>query len=211
MTSMRLIIAAVAAVIVVFGAASVVLAMRLTHRAQAVDVPTWAARVCTSEADYARAIIASIDNVNPDTLDLPTRKQRANRIGKVEIDAARAMANVLKEIQPPEAARAFHDALIKDADEEASATQEQLDAVAKATSAQQIAIANAQVRFRRESSAQNLTSAAQALPADVTNVIDQEPACQQVPIPGGPGGPAPAAPSAGFSRDAVAPGTNRAA
>jgi len=190
--SMQLAIGGIAVVVLVAAAAAVVLAMQLRNRGgETVDVNTWAQRLCTAEAKYAEALTPLFDNVDPNSLDLEARKQRADRIGKVQIQAATDVATALKAVTPPEAARTFHQARIHDAEEEASTTREQLDAIAKATTAQQIVLANAQVRFRRDSSAQDLAAAAQALPPDVATAIDAAPACQRA-TPGAPAFPTPA-------------------
>lgn len=199
--SMRWVIGGVAAVVVVAAVVAVVLVMRLNGggpaiaRGKPLDVTTWAHQMCTAEAAYADSITKVFDGLDPASLDLEARKQRADRIGKVEIDAASQVAKTLKGITPPEAARTFHQALIQDADEEVAATKEQLDVIAKATNAQQIVLANAQVRFRREASSQNLTAAAQNLAPDVQTALTQEPLCQGSPVPLAPGG-APSAPGA---------------
>jgi hypothetical protein len=185
--SMRLVTAAVAAAVVVAAVLAGFLVMRLRGPGGApVDVATWAQRMCAAEGAYAAAIAKTNDNVDPTTLDLQVRKQRADRIGKAEIDAALHVAKALQAFTPPESVRAFHQALIHDAEEEAAATREQLDAIARATTPQQIVLANVQVRFRRDASAQNLGAAAEGLTPDVLQVIGSQPGCVGAPVPGAP-------------------------
>ena len=186
--SMQLAIGGVALIVLAALAAAVLLVMQLRTRASALDAEGWAQRFCTAEARYAETLLPAFDNIDPNTLDIDARRQRADRIGKAQIAAASEVAKTLKALTPPEAARTFHEARIRDAEEEAATTREQLDAIAKATNAQQFVLANAQVRFRRDSSAQNLAAAAQALPPDVVAALDAEPACRALP-PGQPGAP----------------------
>ncbi len=187
--SMQLAIGGVTLIVLAALAAAVVLVMQLRNRASALDAAGWAQRFCSAEAQYAATLTPAFDTLDPNTLDIDARKQRADRIGKAQIAAATDVAKALKAITPPEAARTFHEARVRDAEEEAASTREQLDAIAKATNAQQFVLANAQVRFRRDSSAQNLAAAAQALPPDVVAALDAEPACRAVPGPGQPGQP----------------------
>lgn len=187
--SMQLAIGGVALIVLAAAVAAVILVMQLRTRAGALDAAGWAQRFCTAEAKYAETLTPAFDSLDPTTLDIEARKQRADRIGKAQIQAATEVAKALKAITPPEAARTFHEARTRDAEEEATSTREQLDAIAKATSAQQFVLANAQVRFRRDSSAQNLAAAAQALPPDVVAALDAEPACRQATPPGQPGVP----------------------
>lgn len=189
--SMQFAIGGVGLIVLAAVAAAVVLIMQVRTRANALDAPGWAQRFCAAEAKYAETLTPAFDNLDPNTLDIEARKQRADRIGKAQIAAATEVAKALKAITPPEAARTFHEARLRDAEEEAASTREQLDAIAKATNAQQFVLANAQVRFRRDSSAQNLAAAAQALPPDVVAALDAEPACRALPPaqPGQPGIP----------------------
>ena len=201
---MRWVIAAVAAVIVVALVAAVFLVFRITGagnpvasigpslgvgRGRPLDVTNWAHQMCQSEANYAASLAKVVDSIDPSTLDLAARKQRANKIGQVEIDAANQVAKDLRAITAPDTAATFHNALVRDADEEVAATKEQLDAIAKANTAQQIVLANAQVRFRRDASSQNLNAAVQGLAPDVQAALSQEPLCQGSPVPLAPASP----------------------
>lgn len=195
---MRWVIAAVAAVIVVALVAAVFLVFRITGasspissigRGKPLDVTSWAHQMCQSEANYAASLAKVVDSIDPSTLDLAARKQRANKIGQVEIDAANQVAKDLRAITAPDAAATFHNALVRDADAEVAATKEQLDAIAKANTAQQIVLANAQVRFRRDASSQNLNAAVQGLAPDVQAALSAEPLCQGSPVPLAPASP----------------------
>jgi hypothetical protein len=178
---MQLAIGGVALIVLAALAAAVVLVMQLRTRATALDAAGWAQRFCSAEAAYVQANLTLNDGVDPSTLAMDARKQRADRVGKAQITAAADLSKALKSVVPPEAARAFHDARIRDADEEVSSTREQLDAFSKATNAQQLVLANTQWRFRRDASAQTVAAAEQALPPDVVAALDAEAACRQLP------------------------------
>ena len=152
--------------------------------AEAVDLPTWASRVCEAGQRFADAIEASRDDRNPQSLPLEERKERAVRLGRAEIDAAKALGKDLRALEPPEEAREFHRAMIRNADELAAAVEEQIDAIAKATAAQQIGVANASVRFRLDGSDRELEAAANLMPDSVVAALANEQACGQVPVPG---------------------------
>lgn len=195
---MRWVIAAVAAIVVVALVAAVFLAVRITGasspvtsagRGKPLDVTTWAHQMCQSEANYAEALTKSADNVDVRTLALDARKQRANKVGQIEIDASNQVAKDLRAMTPPDAATVYHNALIRDAEEEAAATKEQLEAIAKATTEQQFVLANAQYRFRQDASGQNLNAALQGLAPDVQTALSSEPLCTGAPVPVAPSGP----------------------
>ncbi len=192
MRSVRLILAGVAVLVFVASALGIGLAFRLTSAPKAVDLATWADRMCGADLAYSQAILGAVDGVSPQSLELEARKQRGARIGKVQVDAATAMLAALKAMQPPEAARVLHEALVREKEEELAATVEQLEAVAKASTAQQIAVANANVRFRRESQDQNTSAALANLGADVQAALKGAPNCNRTP-----GAPPPVAPAPG--------------
>jgi hypothetical protein len=186
MSGMRLLIVGVALLIVLLVGGGAFLGVRLLRDAgsESVDLPTWADRMCGADLTYGEAIFGIIDGIDPSTLEISVRKERAARIGKVQIDAASARAATLREMKPPEPARVLHEAIIRASDEEADATREQLDAVAKATSPQQFAVANSNARFRRDNSAQDLDAAFAGLGQDVQAAIENAEKCNQTPVPG---------------------------
>ena len=152
--------------------------------AKALDVPTWAARTCEAEQRFTETIAASRDSLDPQALELDERKQRAERLGRTEIDAAKRLGEELRAIKPPEEARKYHEALVAHTDELVEAVEEQVDAIKNATAAQQIGVANASARFRLDGSQRELTARASELPDAVVQALTDAPACGAVPIPG---------------------------
>jgi hypothetical protein len=195
MSRMRVLIAGVAALIALALAAGGFLGWRLLQDSEAVDLPTWADRMCGADLAYGEAIFGVIDGIDPGTLEMDVRKERARRISKVQIEAATLRADTLRAIEPPEPARIVHEAIIRASEDEAEATREQLEAVEKATTSQQIAVANSNARFRRESSAQDLDAAFAGLGQDVQDAIANAEKCNQTPVPpeGVPTAPTPSA------------------
>jgi len=150
------------------------------------DAAAWAAGVCTAGQKFADAIIESRDVRDPSTLDLPERKERAARLGRIEADAARQLADELDAIEPPEAASEFHDALISRANELAKAIDTQVEAIEKATTAQQIAVANASAKFELQGSNTEVTAKAADVPQELMDALGSQEACGTVPVPGQP-------------------------
>ncbi|MBM4415477.1 MAG: hypothetical protein FJ035_04330 [Chloroflexi bacterium] len=144
------------------------------------SVPDWAARVCGAQNAFVRAIVESRDERDPQSLELEARKQRAAALGRAEIAAAQALERELRAFTPPEAARAYHEALVAQAKETARFVQEQVDAIAKATAAQQIAVANAQARSQQRGAAQAATASAVELPEHVVQALASEPNCSGI-------------------------------
>jgi hypothetical protein len=176
---MRLIIGVVALLVVVVAGAGILLGTRfLGGRAEAVDLPTWAHRVCTASTTYERTMLGVADNIDPTTLPLDERKERAERISNAQIEAAQAMAQELRALRPPESARPLHEAILRGKEEEVEATREQLEAVRRATDPQQIAVANANTRFRLQNAAMSADAAVQSAGEEVQVVLRDTPACQ---------------------------------
>ncbi|MFN8584432.1 MAG: hypothetical protein U0446_03775 [Dehalococcoidia bacterium] len=150
------------------------------------DPATWAAGMCTAEQKFVTAIIESRDNRDPTTLDLQERKERAARLGKIEADAARQLAKDLKAITPPKDAKAYHDALIQQAEDTAKAVDTQVQAINKATTAQQIAVANAEAQFESRGAAQEVRAKGVSLTDDLVEVLLNQEECGRAPIPGEP-------------------------
>ena len=210
MSGMRVAIAGVAAAIVLVAAVGGVIAYRaLGPHAKAVDLPAWADTICTAQATYARAFLGALDNIDPNTLELEARKARATRLDNTELEATQGLQTALQGVKPPAAAETYHKALLADVEQEIIATKEHLDAVAKATTAQQIAVANASVQFRRDSSSQDLTAALESVPPDVANALQQTPSCQNIPVPVTPGAPGSQAPQPATPVSPQATGTSR--
>jgi hypothetical protein len=159
------------------------LAALLTTRLRGEDEPRpasaadWAARLCDAQAAFGRAILDSRDDRDPQSLELEARKARAAALGRAEVAAAKQLARELRAITPPESARAYHDALIAQAEETARLVQEQVDAIAKATAPQQIAIANAQARFQQQGASQEVRAAEADLPEHLVQALVSEPRC----------------------------------
>mgnify|MGYP003346837183 CR=1 FL=1 len=53
------------------------------------DAAGWAQRFCAAEAQYAATLTPAFDNLDPNTLDIEARKQRADRIGFKLLDGGR--------------------------------------------------------------------------------------------------------------------------
>ena len=95
------------------------------------------------------------------------------------------LAADLDAVRPPDAVTAYHAALLASANEYAKTTEEQLDVVAKAANAQQIAVANASARFRLSGADQNVAAAGNNLPPAALAALRDEPKCG----PSRPGAP----------------------
>ena len=177
-------VALVAAVLARAGLA-VLLGTRLLddHTPPPASVPEWAARVCGAQNAFVQALIDSRDDRDPQSLELEARKQRAAALGRAEIAAAQTLERELRAFSPPEAARAYHEALIAQAQETARFVQEQIDAIAKATAPQQIAVANAQARFQQQGAEQAVTASGAVLPDHVVQALASEPNCAGVDAP----------------------------
>jgi hypothetical protein len=190
MSRMRLVIAGVGVLIMLALGAGAFLGVRVLRDAtsEAVDLPTWAEHMCGADLVYAEAIFGIIDGVDPGRLEMDVRKERARRISRVQIDAATQRAETLKAITPPEPARVLHEAMIRASEDEADATREQLEAVERATTSQQIAVANSNARFRRDSAAQELDAAFAGVGQDVRDAIANAQKCNETPVPAEPGG-----------------------
>lgn len=150
-----------------------------------VDLDTWAATVCAAGEVYVRSIAAGADQVDPATLELAARKDRAARLGKVQVDSARTLLTALRTVVPPEPALAYHNALIASAEDYIDAIEEQSKAIAAAAGAQQIAVANAQARFRLEANDREVGAIAVNLDPQVVAALEAQPGCG--PQPGAPG------------------------
>lgn len=144
--------------------------------ARPVDLATWAATSCGATATFGETILRSRDNIEPSTLELVARKERAARLGTIEVEAATRMAEELHAISPPDAVAVYHRALTASAEEYAATAREQIGIIAKAANAQQIAVANASARFRLSGADQNVTAAAAGLAP-----LRAEPSCGQRP------------------------------
>lgn len=187
---MRLAIIGTAILVVVLAGAGGFMAYRvLGDDTRDVTLTEWATEYCRARVVYTRTLVDSSDTVDPQTLELEARKQRGLRLGNAQIAAAEALAGALEAIRPPEHVRAYHEALIRDVREEIEATKEQNEAVSKAANAQQIALANAAVRFRREASAQDVVAVEQNLGEDVLQALRDESNCQQIAPQQQPGSP----------------------
>jgi hypothetical protein len=157
--------------------------------AQPADPAAWAAAVCGAEQQFADAIVNSRDNQDPGSLELAERKDRAVRLGEIERDAAQQLAADLGKVDPPDDAKEFHRALIQNADDLDAAIKTQVEAIGKATTAQQIAVANASAEFEVQASNNDVTAKAAALPDDLVQALGEQQSCGRVPIPGGPAVP----------------------
>jgi hypothetical protein len=155
--------------------------------AEPAEPAEWAAGMCSASERFAQAILESRDEVeDPSSLDLTERKERAARLGEAEIAAAQELADELDAIEPPEDAREFHEALITQANDLVRAIEEQVAAIEEATSAQQIAVANASAQFELQGSRTEVNAAAAGIPDDLVDVLANQPECGQVPVPGEP-------------------------
>jgi hypothetical protein len=177
-------ILAVAALFLRFGA------VQRMRAPKPLDLPGWASATCGATEAFENAMRSTRDNIDPQTLDLAARKERAQKVGKGEIEAARNLAKALREVNAPDAVEKYHRALTANADEYAAAVTEQVAAIAKAANAQQIAVANASARFRLQSSDQEVNAAAAELPRAALDALRAEPKCHAQ------GGDMPATPSA---------------
>ena len=157
----------------------------------AADPTAWAEGVCTAGQKFAQTIEDSRDNRDPSSLDLAERKARAARLGKTEIEAAKQLADDLEAINPPEEARGYHDALIRQSKDLAKAVEAQVEAIEKATTAQQIAVANASARFELQGSNTELQAQAANVPDHLVEALLSQPECGPVPVPGQPEQPVP--------------------
>ena len=145
----------------------------------------WAAGLCTAEQKFTEAIIASRDDVDdPSSLDLAARKDRVAKLGEAEIAASLQLQKDLEAIEPPADARDYHKALIAQAKDLAAAVKVQVEAIKKATTAQQIAVANASARFASQGGQTDVTAKAATVPQDLRDAIANQPECGVTPLPG---------------------------
>ena len=151
---------------------------------KAPDPAAWASGICAAEQKFATAIIESRDDRDPSSLDLEERKQRAARLGKIEADAAKQLAKELSQLDPPAEAKQYHKALVQKANDTAKAVEAQTAAIEKATTAQQIAAANASAKFEVRGSDTELTAAAATLSDAIIQVLLEQDTCGAAPIPG---------------------------
>jgi hypothetical protein len=149
-----------------------------------VDLDTWAATICAAGEKYVTSITSGADQIDPSTLELAARKDRAARLGKLQVDSARGLADSLKSVIPPEPALAYHNALIASAEDYIGAIDEQSAAIAKAAGEQQIAVANAQARFRLQANDQEVAALAVNLSSEVVTALEKQPGCGPQPVPG---------------------------
>lgn len=153
--------------------------------AEAVSVPEWASGVCSAQSKFTTAIGDSRDSVeDPSSLELAARKERAARLGEAEIAAVKQMRADYEAITPPAEVREYHKALIADAKEFAEELEVQVKAIEKATTAQQIAVANASIRFAREGSQTELRAKAADVSQDIIDVFADQEACGGGTLPG---------------------------
>jgi hypothetical protein len=150
-----------------------------------VDLDTWAATICAAGETYVGTIATGADQVDPATLELAARKERAARLGRLQVESARALVTALRTVVPPEPALAYHNALIASAEQYIKAIEEQSAAIAKAASAQQIAVANAQARFELQANDREVAAIAANLSPQVSTALEKQPGCG--PQPGAPG------------------------
>jgi len=155
------------------------------------DPATWAAGVCTAEQNFLTAIIDSRDDRDPTTLELAERKERAARLGKIEADAARQLTKDLEALNPPPDAEAYHEALVQQAKDTAKAVETQVKAIEKATTAQQIAVANAEAQFETRGASAEVRAKAVSLTDALIEALTTQEACGRAPIPGEPEAPEP--------------------
>lgn len=149
-----------------------------------VDLDTWAATICDAGAKYVGSITSGADQIDPTTLALAARKERAARLGKLQVESARELTKALRTVVPPEAALAYHNALITSAEDYIGAIDEQSAAIAKAVGEQQIAVANAQARFRLQANDQEVAALAVNLSPQVVTALEKQPGCGPQPVPG---------------------------
>lgn len=183
-------------VAVVLGGACFMLEQRTAGKR--VDLDTWAATTCVAGVTYVRSITAGADQIDPAALELGARKDRAAKLGKVQVDSARALVAALRTVIPPEPARAYHEALIASAEDYIGAIDEQSAAIAAAAGAQQIAVANVQARFRLEANDREVAALAVNLDPQVTAALEKQPLCG--PQPGAPGNAPPGGGPSGVPR-----------
>ena len=155
------------------------------------DPAEWAAGFCNAGQRFADTIANSRDDRDPSSLDLEERKARAVRLGRIEIEAARQLTKDLDAIRPPDEAKGYHDALIRRSKDLAKAVEAQVEAIEEATTAQQIAVANASARFELQGSNAEVTAQAANVPDHLVEALVSQPACGQVPVPGVPEQPVP--------------------
>jgi hypothetical protein len=77
-----------------------------------VDLDTWAATICAAGETYVESITTAVSPVDPTTMELTERKANAAKLGKIQVDSARALVTTLRTVVPPEPALAYHRALI---------------------------------------------------------------------------------------------------
>ncbi|MEZ4554347.1 MAG: hypothetical protein AB7L91_00235 [Dehalococcoidia bacterium] len=155
------------------------------------DPAAWATGMCTAQQTFLTAIIESRDDLDPTALELGERKERAARLGDIEAAAARQLADDLEGLNPPEGAEEYHKALVQQAKDTAKAVETQVAAIEKATTAQQIAVANAEAQFETRGAAQEVQASAVSLSDDLVDVLLSQEACGRAPIPGEPEQPEP--------------------
>jgi hypothetical protein len=178
-------IAGTAVLIVVVVIGGVLFLREHSTAGRRVDLDTWAATICAAGETYVQTITGAVSPVDPTTLELTARKANAAKLGKVQVDAARALVAALRTVVPPEPALAYHKALITSAEDYIGAIDEQSAAIAAAASAQQIAVANAQARFRLQANDREVAAIGVNLSPQVTAALQKQPGCG--PQPGAPG------------------------
>ncbi|MDP6606968.1 MAG: hypothetical protein QF664_12030 [Dehalococcoidia bacterium] len=145
-----------------------------------VDYTVWAGAVCAAAETFAQTLNSSDDGIDPSRLRFEQRKVRALRLGALEYDAARALADALDIESPGEASAAYTAALATLARVSAEATQAQLLEVQAATSNTQIDASNVRFTLAVAATEEEVSATALALPTQALTALGAVTACGRV-------------------------------
>lgn len=105
-------------------------------------VAAWAERVCNVSNRFAISFRASGDPRDPRTLELEPRKQRAEAMFPVQIEAVTLALRELERVEPPQRTADLHAMLRQTYRDLLGALDEQWDVIRAAQSTEQIATSN---------------------------------------------------------------------
>ena len=163
--------AALAALLALLAACATQAAPTPTPTASVDGLARWAAETCAIIEQFTVAIDAVRDDVDPDTLSLEERKARADRISTSSLTAIDAALERWVDVAPASGTETYQRALVGQLEAVRVALAEQAQAVAAATSAQDIETANASVSVVFSQTQARVDQAIEGLPGAAVTAL----------------------------------------
>lgn len=134
------------------------------------SIAQWAAQTCAAAERLADAEDVG-GGVDPTTLTLEERQQRAAGIGDELTTIFDEVGSALKAIDPPASVENYHEALIGQAEALSEAVTAQTDAIGKADSSEDIEAANAELNIALERTEADIAEAAEDMPREAVAAL----------------------------------------